>query len=72
MLAGILVLLVFTFPETLFSREDFSNLERRSYWAKTFYWGKVLNRPLRLRDFGNNFKMLRYWAVVIPCVYYAT
>jgi hypothetical protein len=72
MLGCMVLLLFFTFPETLFSRDDFSNLEKQTYWSKVFFTGKVLDRPLRLADFGNNFKMMKYWAVLIPCVYYAT
>ncbi|KAH8802526.1 major facilitator superfamily domain-containing protein [Xylogone sp. PMI_703] len=72
MLGAVTLLLILTFPETLFSREDYSNLEKRSYWSRTMFHGKVLNRNVRLSDFGNNFKMMKYWAVIIPCVYYAT
>lgn len=72
MLAGVLVLLVFTFPETLYSREQFSNLEERSYWSRMAFHGKVLNRKMTWRDFAGNFRMLKYAAVVIPCAYYMT
>ena len=33
---------------------------------------KVLDRKLTLSDFSNNFKMLKYAAVVVPCIYYMT
>lgn len=72
MLGSITLLLIFTFPETLFSRDDYSNEEGLSYWQKITFHGKVLNRPLKFADFGNNFVMMKYWAVIIPCVYYAT
>ncbi len=72
MFAGVLLLFIFTFPETLFSREEFSNLENRSYWNKMAFRGKVLDRELTFRDFANNFIMLKYLAIVIPCVYYMT
>ena len=72
MFSGMLLLLIFTLPETLFSREEFSNLEKRSYRQKLTFRGKVLSRPLRLKDFASNFKMLRYWAIVLPCIYYMT
>jgi hypothetical protein len=72
MMGGVLVLFILTFPETLYSREEFSNLENRSYWDKMAFRGKVLNRKLTLHDFTNNFVMLKYWAIVIPCVYYMT
>ncbi|KIN08655.1 hypothetical protein OIDMADRAFT_175426 [Oidiodendron maius Zn] len=72
MLGSITLLLIFTFPETLFSREDYSKEEGLSYWQRLTFHGKVLDRPLKLADWGNNFKMMKYWAVIIPCVYYAT
>jgi hypothetical protein len=72
MLGAITALLFFTFPETLFSRDDFSKEEGLSYWSKITFHGKVLDRPLKLSDFGNNFKMMKYWAVILPCFYYAT
>ncbi|PON26135.1 hypothetical protein TGAM01_v205079 [Trichoderma gamsii] len=60
------------FPETLFSRTQFSALENRTYWQRFAFRGKVINRKLRASDFLHNFKMLRYVAVVVPCVYYMT
>lgn len=72
MLGAITLLLILTFPETLFSRDDYSNLEKQSYWSKISFHGKVLDRSVKISDFGNNFVMMKYWAVIIPCVYYAT
>jgi hypothetical protein len=72
MIAAVLVVFIFTFPETLFSRTEFSNLENRTYWQKLAFQKKVVDRPLHLTDFLNNFKMLKYVAIVIPCVYYMT
>jgi hypothetical protein len=72
MLGGVLLIFIFTFPETLFSREEFSNLENRSYWDRLAFRGKVLNRNVAAGDFANNFVMLKYLAIVIPCVYYMT
>lgn len=69
---GVLLLFLFSFPETLYSREKFSNLEEKSYWDRFAFSGKVLDRKLRLKDFANNFIMLKYAAVVIPCFYYCT
>ncbi|PTB36881.1 uncharacterized protein TrAFT101_007254 [Trichoderma asperellum] len=60
------------FPETLFSRTEFSTLENRTYWQRFAFHGKVINRKLRRSDFLHNFKMLKYVAVVVPCVYYMT
>ncbi len=72
MLGVILAIYLVSFPETLFSRTEFSNLENQSYWARLAFRGKVLNRKLTASDFLNNFRMLKYAAVVIPCVYYMT
>ena len=72
MLGSVTLLLWLTFPETLYSREDFSKESGLTYWQRLTFHGKVLDRPLRLSDWGNNFKMMKYWAVIIPCVYYAT
>jgi hypothetical protein len=72
MLAPILAVFLVSFPETLFSRTEFSNLENRSYWQRLAFRGKVLDRPLRPKEFLNNFRMLKYASVVIPCVYYMT
>jgi MFS family permease len=72
MLGGMLAVFLMSFPETLYSRTDFSNLENRSYWNRLAFRGKVLDRKLTASDFLNNFKMLKYAAVVLPCVYYMT
>ena len=72
MIGSVLLIFLVSFPETLFSRTDYSNLEDRSYWKRFTFGGKVINRQLRASDFLNNFKMLKYWSIVIPCVYYMT
>jgi MFS family permease len=72
MLGAILAVIIVSFPETLFSRTDFSKLENLSYWNKFAFRGKVLDRQLRMSDFLNDFKMLKYWTILIPCVYYMT
>jgi putative effector of murein hydrolase LrgA (UPF0299 family) len=72
MMSGVLVIFILSFPETLFSRTDFSTLEGRSYWRKMTFQGKVVNHPLKLSNFLHNFRMLKYWSIVIPCVYYMT
>jgi MFS family permease len=69
---GVLAIFIVSFPETLFSREDFSKLENQTYWHKMAFRGKVLDRKLTLSDFSNNFKMLQYVAVTLPCIYYMT
>ena len=71
-MGGVLLVFAVSFPETLFSRTDFSNLENRSTLEKFTFAGKIINRPLRISDFVNNFKMLKYLAIVIPCVFYMT
>lgn len=70
--AGLWVALVFTFPETLFSREDFSNLEGTSYISKLLFKGKVLDRKIQLRDFITPYRMIGYWAVSLPSMYWMT
>ena len=72
MLSVVLTLFIFTFPETLFSREQFSNLESKGYWSRMAFRGKVLSRKLTIRDFLGSFRMLKYLAIVIPCAYYMT
>ena len=66
------VVLIFTFPETLYSRADQSQLKRQSYVSKLLFHGKVLDRPILLRDFGTSLRMAKYAAVTIPCIYYCT
>lgn len=66
------IVLLFTFPETLFSREDFSNLEGTSYWSKLGFKGKVLNRTIRPKDFITPYRMIQYWAVLLPSMYWMT
>lgn len=71
--AGLWVVLIFTFPETLFSREDFSNLDGTSYWSKLGFKGKILNRAtIRPRDFLTPYRMIQYWAVTLPSIYWMT
>lgn len=72
MLGVLLAIFLVSFPETLYSRTEFSNLDDLSYWKKFAFRGKVLDRKLHLSDFIGLFKMLRYVAVVVPCVYYMT
>lgn len=66
------VLLIFTLPETLFSRVDYSALERRSYVTKLLFHGKVLDRPIRARDFAASLRMVKYAAVILPSIWYCT
>lgn len=66
------VLVIFTLPETLYSSENASSLVRRTYTQKLIFFGKVLDHPIRLRDFGTPFRMIRYAAITLPCIYYMT
>lgn len=69
-LAALLLLALFTFPETLFSRRDYSKLEERSYIQKLLFHGKVLDRQLHARDFFLPLRMVKYAAVTLPCIMY--
>lgn len=72
--AGFWVAMIFTFPETLFSRHDFNNLpsEGTPFASKLSFHGKVLDRDMHLRTFVQPYRMMQYWAVVLPSVYYMT
>jgi MFS family permease len=72
--AGFVVILFFTFPETLYSRTDFSSLEKTSYIKKLFFHGKVLSgRSVAFpKDFLAPYRMCQYVAVTLPAVYWAT
>ncbi len=67
---ALLIIALFTFPETLFSRADFSKIEDRSFMQKMFFHGKVLDRKIRARDFFLPLRMLKYAAVTLPCIMY--
>lgn len=67
---ALLILALFTFPETLFSRRDFNKLEERSYAQKLLFHGKVLDRKIRVRDFLLPLRMVKYAAVTLPCIMY--
>ena len=72
-LSAFWILSIFTFPETLFSREDFSIIEKKkTYVSRMFYVGRVLDRRLTLRDFLAPFYMIKYVAVFLPCIFYCT
>jgi MFS family permease len=69
---GLLGLVFLTMPETLFSRETASALIERTYAQKLLFIGKVLDRPIRLRDFGTPFRMIRYTTISLPALYFAS
>ncbi|KAH8804475.1 major facilitator superfamily domain-containing protein [Xylogone sp. PMI_703] len=70
MMASLLVVFAVSFPESLFSRTEFSNLEGRSYWQRMTFQGKIVNHSLRLSNFLHNFRMLKYWSITLTCIYY--
>ena len=72
LLAPTLLLCILTFPETLYAREASNNLDKRSFWSKMFYQGKVLDGKVTLKDFTYNVRIMKYLAVFLPCIYYAT
>lgn len=70
--AGLWVLLLFTLPETLFSRKDHTRLDSTGYVTKLLFHGKVLDRKVRPKDFIGSLRMAQYLAVLLPCVWFAT
>ena len=72
MQAGILVIVILTLPETLFSRRDHTKLEKRSYVQKLMFHGKVLDRRIQFRDFVGSLRMAKYAAVFFPAAWYMT
>jgi len=70
--AGLWILLIFTMPETLFSRKDHSRLEKRTYAQKLFFHGKVLDRKIQAKDFVGSLRMAQYAAVLLPTIWYMT
>lgn len=69
---GMLFILLFTFPETLFSRRDFSKLEGSSYFSKLIPRGKILDRKITIKDFITPYRMIKYWAVSAPSCFWMT
>lgn len=70
--AGMWVMLLFTFPETLFSRESPATPSKTSFLSKLAFRGKVVDETIRPRDFITPYRMIRYWAVVLPSIYWMT
>ena len=73
---GILwIILILTFPETLFSRtEARTNLttKRRTWTQQMLFHGKVLSRPIRAKDFILSLRMTQYLAITLPALWYCT
>ncbi|TKA57534.1 hypothetical protein B0A55_10998 [Friedmanniomyces simplex] len=70
--AAMWIVLLFTLPETLFSRKDHSMLEQKSYVQKLLFHGRVLDRKVHARDFLGSLRMARYAAVLLPSIWYMT
>lgn len=70
--ASLWIVLLFTLPETLFSRKQPSKIERRSYVQKLLFHGKILERKVRPRDFVASLRMARYLAVLLPSMWFMT
>ncbi|KAF9893244.1 hypothetical protein FE257_011674 [Aspergillus nanangensis] len=68
-LAGLLILAFFTFPETLFSGEGGDRVQR-PLLKSLFRFDKVNDRQIGVRDFVRPLKMMRYAAITLPCLMY--
>ena len=64
------VLLIFTLPETLYSAEYHEQTKDMSYFKKLIVHKRVIDRPIRLRDFSISLRMAKYVAVTLPAIYY--
>ena len=71
---GLVIILIFTFPETLFSRNpaDLHNHQKQSYLSRLTPRGKILDRKIVLKDFLAPYRMIRYLAVTLPACYWMT
>ncbi|OCT49152.1 MFS general substrate transporter [Cladophialophora carrionii] len=70
--AGFFVCLCLTSPETLYSRTEGIKATNSSYLSGLLPRGKILDRPIRPRDFLQPYIMIRYWAVSLPAIYWMT
>ena len=72
--AGLWIVLIFTFPETLSSRADHSSLgkKKKTYMQKLLFHGKVLDRKVRAMDFVGSLRIAQYAAVLLPTIWYST
>ncbi|ETI25997.1 hypothetical protein G647_02774 [Cladophialophora carrionii CBS 160.54] len=70
--AGFFVCLCLTFPETLYSHTEGITSTNSSYLTGLVPRGKILDRPIRPRDFLQPYIMIRYWAVSLPAIYWMT
>lgn len=67
------IIVFFTLPETLFSRTKANALVKQPYASQLIHVGKVLpDRTIRSHDFGTPFRMIKYLAVTLPCIYFMT
>lgn len=70
--AGLWVIVLLTLPETIFSRREHTQLEKKSFAHKLMFHGKVLDRRIHFRDFVGSLRMAKYAAVFFPAVWYMT
>lgn len=70
--AALWVILLFTMPETLFSRKDLNRVVDRSYFQKLVYAGRHIERKVKWTDFIESLRMARYIAVLLPTIWYVT
>lgn len=72
--AFMFVLMIFAFPETLFSRseESLARHRERTYWQMLFNFREncLRDRRLLLRDFVRPFEMLQYPSVALTVLHY--
>ncbi|KAJ9502362.1 hypothetical protein H2202_002428 [Exophiala xenobiotica] len=67
-----LVCLAFTFPETLYSRTEHTAWNDSSFVSRLVPGGKILNRPIHPGHFLQPYRMIRFWAVSLPAIYWMT
>lgn len=63
------ILALFTFPETLFSVQR-SEKAKKSSLPSLLYFGQVYERRIQIGEFFIPLKLLKYAAIVLPCLMY--
>ncbi|KAJ5585693.1 major facilitator superfamily domain-containing protein [Penicillium hetheringtonii] len=66
---GLLLLAVFTLPETLVPTHA-ENKINRSTMHRMLVFGKIVDRPIQLQDFFLPLRLIQYAAVTLPCIMY--
>jgi MFS family permease len=69
---GLLIVLLFTFPETLFSRRDLEHASQTSYISKLSFKGRIIDKKITAKDFIAPYRMIWYWAVSVPSWFWMT